>query len=189
MPPFLSDPPFTTYLLLAVAALVAGGVWLKNRGPRTRAAVGVIVVLLLVLLAADYFVESPREEAVRRVKAMEVAANARQWDAVGTHVAGDFAYATFKKPTFLAAAGTAANKWGATVNFKDFDRDNFAVLPDGHIRVGFVGQIFSTGNERVPVYIEADFVKQPDGAWLMQTFKVYNYITRTKGGEQRLPGL
>ena len=77
----------------------------------------------------------------------------------------------------------------ATVNFKGFDRDNFEELPGGRVRVGFVAQVTTPGHEILPLYVAAEFARDADGAYRLAGFKAYDYITREKGGEQRVPGL
>jgi len=189
MPTFLSDPTLGVYLALLLAALVGVGVWLRNRTRRTAVFAAVAVGLLLALFGLDLAFESPREECVRKVEAMAAAANARNWPAVGRHLAEKFEYAGRTKAKFLADVAPVAAHHEATANFKSFDRDNFEELADGRVRIGFVGQFSTPAHGTLIVYLEAVFVKEADGAYRMQTFKVYDHITRTKGGEQTLPGL
>ena len=189
MPTFLSDPTLGTYLVLLVVTLAAVGLWLRNRDRRTMAVAAVAVALLLALFGIDRAVESPREEAVRKVREMAAAANARNWTAVGSHVGEKFDYTGMTKTRFLAFVTPLATQHNATVNFKDFDRDNFEELPGGRVRVGFVAQVTTPGQQLVPFYVRAEFAKDADGAYRMATFKVYDYITREQGGEQKLPGM
>lgn len=187
MPTFLSDPSFNLYLLLAVAVMVEVIVWLKTRGRGSLLTVVVTVGLLLLLLLVDTLVESPREQAVRRVTAMGVAASERRWGDVATHIAPDFVYHGINRAEFLKFAEGKATEYNATAHFTQFDRDNATKLADGTWQVGFVGQFAQVGGRSYPTYIEADFVRQPDGAYLMHTFRVYNYISRS-GVEESLPG-
>jgi len=189
MPTFLSDPTLGVYLVLLVVALGGVGVWLRNRTRRTATFVAVAVGLLLALFAIDRAFESPREESVRRVRAMAAAANARDWPAVGTHMAEKFEYGGRTKAKFLAEVAPQALRHQATANFTAFDRDDFEELPDGRVRIGFVGQFDTPGNPRLVLYVEAVFAQEAGGAYRLQGFKVYDYITRVKGGEQRMPGL
>ena len=189
MPTFLSDPTLGVYLALLLVAIVAVGVWSRKRTRPTAVVAAVAVGLLLALFGIDRAFESPREEAVRRVEAMATAANARDWRAVGTHIAEKFEYAGRDKAKFLADIAPAALRFDATANFKDFDRDNFEELPGGRVRVGFVGQFATPGNQTLVLYVEAVFVKEADGAYRMLTFTVYDYINRSPSGVQRLPGL
>ncbi len=189
MPTFLSDPTLGVYLALLLVAIVGVGVWFRKRTRVTAVFAAVTVGLLLALFGIDRAFESPREEAVRRVGVMATAANARNWPAVGTHIAEKFEYAGRGKAKFLADIGPAALSFDATANFKDFDRDNFAELPDGRVRIGFVGQFSTPAHGMLALYVEAVFVKEADGAYRLLTFTVYDYINRSPSGVQRLPGL
>jgi len=189
MPTFLSDPTLGVYLALLLPTLVGVGLWLRNRTRRTAVFAAVAVGLLLTLFGLDWAFESPREECVRKVGAMATAANARNWPAVGTLLAEKFEYAGRTKAKFLADVAPEATRHDATANFKSFDRENYEELPDGRIRIGFVGQFSTPAQGMLVVYLEAVFVKEADGVYRMQTFKVYDHITRTKGSEQKLPGL
>ena len=186
MPTFLSDPTLGVYLALLLVALAAVGVWLRNRTRPTAVFAAVAVGLLLALFGIDRAFESPREEAVRRVEAMATAANARNWPAVGTHMAEKFEYSGRTKAKFLADVSPVALRHDAAANFKSFDRDNFEESAGGRLRIGFVGQFSTPAHGMLVVYIEAVFVKEADGAYRMQTFKVYDHISRTKGGEKNL---
>ena len=87
MPTFLSDPPQTIYLLLLAAVIVAGLVWLNRRERRALYVfLGVLGVAALVVLV-DRLLESPREEAVRRVHAMMDAADHRDPEAFASQLA------------------------------------------------------------------------------------------------------
>src|SRR5688572_10525264 len=92
MPTWLSDPTDAFYVVLFVMALVAVGLWVRNRDRKTRfgAIAGVIVFAALVI--CDRVFESPREESVRRVNAMVDAANARNPDAFAEHLADTVEY-------------------------------------------------------------------------------------------------
>ena len=189
MPTFLSDPTLGVYLALLLAAIVAVGVWLRKRSRPTAVVAVVAVGLLLTLLGIDRAFESPREESVRKVREMATAANARNWQVVGTHIAEKFEYAGRGKAKFLADIGPAALQFDATAHFKDFDRDNSEVLPGGRVRIGFVGQFATPAHGMLALYVEAVFVKEADGAYRLLTFTVYDFINRSKSGERTLPGL
>ena len=189
MPTFLSDPTLGVYLVLLLVALAGVGVWVRNRTRPTAIFAAVAVGLLLALFGIDRAFESPREESVRKVRAMATAATARDWPAVGTHIADKFDYHSRNKAKFLADVGPLAVQYSATVNFKDFDRDYVEEMPGDRVRIGFVSQLTTPGHDLVPMYVEAEFVKEADGGYRMQKFAVYDYITRKKGGEQKLPGM
>jgi hypothetical protein len=189
MPTFLSDPTLGFYLILSMVVPITGMIWYRLRTKKTLALFGIAALLLLVLFACDRFTESPREEAVRKVRAMATTANARQWNDTFSHFSDKFQYNGMNKAKFQAFVTPLATQHNATVNFKDFDRDNHEERAPDRLVIGFVAQLTAPGADLVPFYIEAEFAKDPDGQFRMTGFKVYDYITRKKGGEQKMPGL
>ncbi|MGL6073584.1 MAG: hypothetical protein ACRC8S_05415 [Fimbriiglobus sp.] len=187
MPNFLADPSVVFYLLFVVGVLIAGAVWFRNRSKRSLAVFGVALLLLIGLFLLDRAFESPREEATRKIQEMATAANARQWKQVSSHISDKFVYAGKKKAPFEAFIADVANRFNAKVNFKSFSRDDFEVLPEGQIRIGFVAQVESPGTPGGVLYVRAFFTKDPDGQWRMLGFQVKNYVER-EGPEVILPG-
>lgn len=140
------------------------------------------------LFALDTLFESPREQAVRAVKLMGDAANRRDWNAVGSHVAETFRYESMTKAAFLDRAGKSASAFDATVNFTAFDREQAVPQPGGGVRIGFVGQITTPQSAgRFVVYVEATFAPSPGGEQKMTGVTFFNYIERRT--ELRLPGV
>ena len=68
MPTALSDPSLALYVILIVVAAVTGMMWSRNRSRSNRINFGIAAAALLALFLIDWFVESPREEAARRVQ-------------------------------------------------------------------------------------------------------------------------
>ncbi len=188
MPTFLSDPSFTLYVVLILGVFVTGGLLVRkqDRGSLIRA--GIAALLLLLLFLCDRLYESPREEAVRRVQTMATAANARNWDEVFAHVSDKFQYDKYDKKNFRDFVSQRTVQQTATVNFKDFDRNNFEELPDGQIRLGFVAHLSTPTVDRIPLYVQATFIKDADGQYRMRGFTMYDFVNRGSGGVQKFPG-
>ena len=189
MPTFLSDPSFTLYVALILGVFVTGGLLVRkqDRGSLIRASVAALLLLLLFL--CDRFYESPREEAVRRVQTMGQAVNDRNWDGLFAQISDKFQYDKYDKKSFRDLVVLRAQQHTATVAFKNFDRNNFVELPDGQLQIGFDALIFTpSAVERIPLYIEATFKKEADGQYRLQGFTVYDFINRSSGGIQKLPG-
>lgn len=180
MPPLLSDPPLTLYVLLAGAALVAGFVWAKVRGRRALAGAGALGGLFLLVLAGDFLVESPREEAVRRTRAMADAANRRDWAGAFSHVSDQFQFKGYTKAAFRAKVEPLATGQTATIHFTAFGRDEVVYQPGGAVKIGFATQVDSPQipGGRGAVYVEAVFGPDPDGGVRMRSFEVYDFIQR-----------
>ena len=188
MPTLLSDPSVTLYVLLAVAAAGCGYAWFRLRTRRALTVFAGAAGLLVAVGGTDALVESGREEAVRKVRLMETAVNARDWPAAFTHVSDQFAFRGQSKPAFrdrVIAAVTGAN---ARVHFTAFDRDQAEYRPGGAVKIGFAGQAESPVFAHAgAVYIEAVFTPDPDGVLRLRALEVFEYIDRTQ--TQAVPGL
>lgn len=190
MPTWLSDPTPLMYVLLTIVVLAA--LWGWFRSSQTWK-VNVLVVLILLgvvaVIVIDQLIESPREEAVRKLETMAEAANARRWDDVFEHVSDQFQYHSSDKAAFRGTVEPNAVRHEATVNFKSFDRENAVYLSDNEIRIGYIAQVSAPVFEVVPYYVVADFGRDTDGQFRLTGFKVYNIARREQGGEELVPGL
>ncbi len=180
MPTLLSDPSTLTYVLLGLIAAAAGFAWVRSRTRTSLRVFAALVGLVGVVALVDYLAESPREEAVRRVRAMGDAANRRDWPGVAGHMSEAFKYGDRTKATFRDAADRESKRWNATVSFGTFDRDQVVDLPDGGVRIGFVGKISSPqAAQSLFTYVEATFGRDPDGQLRMRAVKFFDYIQRS----------
>lgn len=180
MPTLLSDPSTFTYVFLGMAAAAAGFAWVRTRSRTGLRVFAALAGLVAVVALVDYLVESPREEAVRRVRAMGDAANRKDWPGVFENVSDQFKFRTYTKATFQMVVVRNSPQYNATLNFTGFERDLVEYRPDGTIKLGFIGQadssVIPTG--RGVVYIEAVFGRDPDGAMRLRELEVFEYINR-----------
>lgn len=189
MPAVLTDPPAALWVLLLMFALVSAGLWVRSRN-RTAGLLAVIAVVVMVLLFLCRFAgESPRQEAIRRVKALVAAIDARKPDDMLAHVADDFDYKGRKKKDIPASPlwellriyNARASAGGVGQDFEQPD-DTTAVI-------GFTGWATVDGKD-YPMYVRAFFKKDAKGEWKVQTFKAYSDpIRKANGPEADIPGL
>ena len=188
MPTLLSDPSTTFYAFLGIMAIVLVGLWLRSRkrGDLIRALLG--VALLGAAISIDQFVESPREEATRKIGEMCKSTQDKKWDDVFKHVSDSFRYKEVDKKTFREKAksieGLPEFK-GVTV--WDFARADFKQIDDKNLQLGFRAQL-----RDLPIsqsYILATFAKEADGQWRMSGFKRYDPAKQTLGEQLPVPGL
>ena len=191
MPTLFTDPSSTVYVLLVVVVLVA--IWLWFRSSQTLKAnlrVGLVFVLVAGWVAADQFVESPREEAVRRVEAITTAVNERNKDGLLAHVSGAFDYHGMDREALRSAiAWTELERNGTRIAVYDFARDDVQYPDDDTLILGFMakaeGELWSG-----LLYIRAAFARQPDESWLLTGFKAYaDPLQKANAGETMVPGL
>ena len=169
MPTFLSDPPFSVYLVLAAAFLVAFAVWFGNRTRRSLAALGVVGAVLAVVFLIDTLFESTREEAVRRAQAMVKAADARDTEAFVSHVADKFEYRGEGQPVSVtrdqlrkSQMWEVLRQYNAHVAAWDFARADVEHVNDDTVEIGFLAKGEGQGTQ-VPIYLRAKFARQADG--------------------------
>ncbi len=189
MPTLLSDPSTGIYLVAAILAGVAGFVWLRARTRPTLIAFAVFALALALLALCDRLVDSPREAAVKSVRRIEAAANARDWDRAAAEVSEGFQFRGRTKPQFRAFLIDITRQYQVQFHFTAFDRDQVVYLPDGTVKMGFVGQVESPqlGGGRGATYIEAVYGRDPDGVWRARSAQAYDFIQRKT--PQTIPGI
>lgn len=87
---FFIDPTATIYAVLGACTVVTG--FAAYQSPK-RIPIGLFLVALAVLLAVavtDYFIESPREEVVRKLDELAAAARDGDFDRMVEHISKDF---------------------------------------------------------------------------------------------------
>ncbi len=176
MPNFLSDPPFLLYAILFIGFVVAGAVWYRLRSRKSLIAVTAIGVLLGALILIDRFVESPREESVRRVEAMAAAATARDPTRFVEQLAKSFAYnGKTREDVRNSGIWNLIREYNARVAVWGLGKDDFQILSDTEIEFGFYAKGQASGHPAAEVrYILSRFVKEADGAYRLKSMKFYS---------------
>lgn len=177
MPAFLADPPPALLLLLAIAALIAFGVWFRWRSKKVLL-IGIVLLLLLgltLLLGSMY--ESPREEAMRRINLMCTAATESKGDSFVEHVSKSFNSSGVKKEALRSSqAWELIKRFSATVTASGFSRDDFQQVNDTEFSIGFMAKAEARDGGLVLKYTKATFTKDPDGAWRLKDIAFFNPI-------------
>ncbi|HET6575058.1 MAG TPA: hypothetical protein VFG68_15735 [Fimbriiglobus sp.] len=185
MPTWLSDPSDAFYLVLFVLVVIAVMVWARNRTRGAQVRAGVAIALLAALFVIDRLVESPREEAVRKTRAMATAANEqfvrpadqRTWDGVAAHISDQFDFNGVKKDDLLKAIAQAPAAGDGEGDVSEFDRSRVEYLPGDKVKVPFVVRIFPRGSNftapQARFHVEGIFAKDPDGQYRLRGMKLY----------------
>jgi ketosteroid isomerase-like protein len=181
MPSFLSDPSTGLYLVLLAIVVITGAVAARHQDRPTLIRFAIALAILLALYGIDRAVESPREEAVRRVQAMAAAADAKNPDQFVEQMADTVEYRGGDKPVLLKKTEIRNSPFWDTlrqqsvrVTVWDFSRDDVKTSGDDTIEIGF----HAKGEMRegmVPLYMRATFRKQPDGQWKLAAFGSYRF--------------
>ncbi len=190
MPPFLSEPPVVLVALLGVLGLcVAGGglvvrfavpeqPWARSLG-RTLLAVGVLLLLLMLgCLIAGFMIESPREEAVRRVNDMANAMTEKNWSKFSENVSDSFEAKGRKKADLKGVfdQGAAYNLRAVAWDFAPTDQPQ----SDTEVVIQFEGKATAATGEPLMRHFEATFVKDPDGKFRMKTYKAFDFVQKNQ---------
>ena len=194
MPEWLSDPPSSRYWLLAAVAILFALICLQRRQRVWLfLALGSGVVLLLLSLA-DYFWQSPREEAVQRMQAIIQAVQHRNAEACIQHVADIIAYqGEHAQPVRITREQLRqAPFWHLLRQFDvriaawDFAREDVTRPDHDTVEIGFLAKGEAEGKQ-VPFYIRATFTRQSDGTWKLSQLQSFDPLKRQK--ERRsIPG-
>jgi hypothetical protein len=185
MPTFLADPPQAVVLMLAAALMVVGGVWFNRRTRRSLLAfVGLLGVTALLLLV-DALVESPREEAVRRVQEMAKAADEKNSEAFVSHLAESVEYRGASATLTLSRESIRrAPFWNLLrhnnghVATWDFSRSDVVQVDVNTVEIGFMAKGEAAGKP-FPLYFRATFARQPDGQMKITSFASFDPVRRT----------
>jgi hypothetical protein len=130
--------------------------------------------------------ESPREEAVRRAKAMVMAADAKDNEAFVSHLADSVSYEGDSTLPIIFSRDQLRHApfWNllrqnnAHVAAWDFSRTDVIEIDDKTIEIGFLAKGEAEGKQ-VPAYFRARFTRQPDGTMKMSSFASFDAVQRT----------
>jgi hypothetical protein len=176
----VADPPQWVYLLLAGLLVVTGALAAQKQDRRAALAFGLSFLLMLLVFVLDKALESPREEATRRVYMMQIAADTKNPDLFVEHVADRLEVQG--KPTtredlrksmfwpLLKSFDVRVAVWG-------FSRDDVKEIDENTVEIGFMAK-GEGGGKQIPVYCRGTFRKQPDGSYKMVAFKAVDPINR-----------
>jgi hypothetical protein len=186
MPTWLSDPSNATYLILVIFAVVAGVLWARNRDRRSLVVLLVAAALFGLVFVCDRLWESPREEAVRKVREISEAVNARDANKLLADVSDSFRYHNAKKAD-LRKLIDLARQYNVRTAVWDFDRSRVETLSPTEIDIVFDAKAELPGGAPFLRHFKARFVKDSDGQWRVQTFTPYNIARQERGGEEAIP--
>jgi len=175
----------TVYMLLGVALVIVGAVWIRTQDRRLARAAAVIAGLLAALALLDLFgPESAGREIKRKVEEMARAIKTRQMDVLNRHVAESFHYEGFGKQAMIKLVeGFIASGMLTEVEVWKFEPPEIN-SKDGTAKITFRAK--PKGSESPELFFRtvAQFVRDPDGQWRMKTFDIY---TEPHGHHVRIP--
>lgn len=184
MPTVLSDPSTSTYAILSVLAILYGVVAFRRQRKRDIGIAAVLLVVLVGLLLIDKFVESPREQVVRKIKEMGLASRSKKMPDLFQHVSESFRYRTMDKKGLQDRARLAESMGFAGFGESSLDRSQFESVGE-LVRQRFM--VKHMGTPEILLQVVADFKMDADGEWRLVSFKLYDPIN--SNDEKEIPGL
>lgn len=184
MPTFLTDPSPSLLLVLGATLVVTAGVWWSRRDRKSLVALLAVAGVAGLVFLIDFTIESPREEAVRRVQAMVTAADARDSEAFVSHLAEKFEYRGEGNPVGMtrdqirkSGFWSVLRQHNVHVAAWDFARADAAELDANTVEIGFLAKGEAEGKP-YPLYFRATFARQPDGAMRLTALASFDAMKR-----------
>jgi hypothetical protein len=179
---WLFEGRIEVYCLLGVVAVILLLVWWRSRKPAFLLAAAAVAALAGAYFILDRLVETPREQIVRKLQEMADAVKARDADAIFKHIAKDFNFRGQNRDAFHGAVESVLNR-GLIGELVIYDPD-WRDPGDENVRpVRFMAKPKGGAVGDQPAYfVRAKFVREADGQWRMQSFRVYNPVA----GEQEM---
>jgi hypothetical protein len=174
MPTVLNDPSPALYIILAIVVVMLTALYLRSRkrGDLIRLVVGAAALAALFII--DRLVESPREEATRKMREIVVATQAKKGDDLFKNVSESFSWNGLNKVQFRQRwDGVAAIPDFHGIDVDNLGRGDYEPIDDHKVKIGFDVWPRSYGLPEYRYYCRATFVKDPDGQFRMQTFDLF----------------
>jgi hypothetical protein len=189
MPTLISDPTSTMYIVFGAMVVILGALALRRQKKSDVITFVVAAVLLLALYLIDRAVESPREQAVRKLKEIESASQARNYDDAFKHVSDSFQYRSWDKKGLREKARMGEQYFPEGISIFDVKRSDFKEMVDGSIEQEFAVQ--PKGNPQFRYQCVGVFKKESDGEWRLTTVRFYPVVTSGGGPREEVtpPGL
>jgi hypothetical protein len=178
MPAWLVEGDQTLLFLVACAALACFAAWWRTRRRRYAIAGGVALGALVGLVLLDRFVESDREQMIRKVREIAAAISHHDVDRAFTHVSEHFDRAGVAKPTFRRFAESRVRSGYVTdVQVWDFNvREVSRERRRGVVECFF--KVHGSFGETPPgAFAQVAFTLDADGQWRVSNFDWFLSIT------------
>ncbi|MCI0701146.1 MAG: hypothetical protein L0241_08690 [Planctomycetia bacterium] len=186
MPTFLSDPPQFVYIILGLTLVVTAAIAAQKQDRKAILPFVAAFGLMLLVFLIDKFIESPREQSVRRAEMMAAAADAKNPDAFIEHIAETFEYQGEGEPQKVKREDlknshfwSMLRQLNVRVVVWDFSRDDVKVIDDNTVEIGFMAKGEAQGKP-FPLYIRATFTKQSTGEFKLTKFRTFDPANHDK---------
>jgi hypothetical protein len=189
MPTLISDPTSTMYIVFGAMVVILGALALRRQKKSDVITFVVAAVLLIAMFLVDRLVETPREQVERKLKEIQSASQARNYDEAFKHVSESFHYRSLDKKALREKARLGEQYFPEGVSIFQVNRSDFKEMTDGTIEQEFAVQPKNNGQFRYQCV--GVFKKDPDGEWRLFTVRFYPVVGGSGGQREEVtpPGL
>lgn len=177
MPSFLADDPTLVYLILATLALGLGAAFWRTRKQKLLLAAGGAVALLGIVALIDALIDTPREKVERSFSRMTASAKRADIPGVFQGMSPSFRFGNMNKDAFQKSCTDAAKHWQVTevvlweADIRDIKES--AGTAEVEFRAKARG---SFGGGYDYYFVRSVWVRDADGEWRMQSFRLFNPV-------------
>ncbi len=169
----LLDSRLVIYSLLIFVVWVLAALWWRSRKRAFLLGGAVVLVLLVLFVLLNVLAETPRKQIARGLDEMSAGVKARDVDRIFRHIAKDFQYAGQDRERFRDYS-TSVLRQGLVTELVIWDLE-WPDGGDGRARpVTFKAKPKGPWENEAYYLIKSTFVREADGAWRLQGFKVSN---------------
>lgn len=174
---WIVDHPQAVYLALGAGAIIYLAIFWAHKRVRDLGNAGIFIALLALFWLLSQFIMTDRKLIHQTLRQMADAVIAGDGDALFTHVARDFRYHDLNRDTTYQAVRKNIKHFSIqAVHLWDYEVPELS-RSDRKARVEFKATVSGPDMDRM-FLIRSDFVLE-EGAWKMQSFRVFNPIVNT----------
>jgi ketosteroid isomerase-like protein len=183
---WLFEGNWVAFTILTGAALVLTWAWWRTRRKNYLIGLAAIVILIGLYELCHLLVETPREQIKRKLDDMAAAVQAYDTQRIFQHISDQFQFQGYNKAEFRQQVQRVFNqRWLESLKVWDqeWEPGNNSNTYQGHFRAKPRGPF----NAEEFYLVRATFIKDPDGQWRLQEFRVYNPVVNTNDPMQIPP--
>jgi low affinity Fe/Cu permease len=180
MPDWLVEGNPYVYFVLACAGAGLLYGWWRSRKPRLAIATGIVAVLILGFFLLDHFIESDREQMVRKIGEVADAVSMNDVDRAFLNVSEHFDHGGINKEAFRQYCRGVRGR-GEVTEVKVWDQEVVDISrPAKTGAVAFRFKVVGSWGQSPPNYFaRANLIQDPDGQWRIVNFNLYDAMNQS----------
>jgi hypothetical protein len=192
---WFAEPSVAFYLLLLIIGLILLAAWWRTRKRKYLVLLAADVALAGAVFALDRFLESDREQVVRKTGEAARSIEARDLDRFFRHVSDRFRYGSSDKARFRAVLEQNRTQGNVqSIEVWDIQVEKYPGQdgnPPDEMTVRFrlrVTGSYGGGPQQGAFTCRSVFVRDPDEEWRLKGFRVFPLVG-DESSEIQVPGL